>query len=260
MTERFLISLFYVFARQATILPVLLLIGCSFAPADRPFKMKPEADINPVFSIPTIRERMIFLARQEWMLFGRPEFDYSSHPPTLIYPQETAIGRETEPSLLSRVILYWYRVTSLPMVGYQGELRPWSSAFIGWLARSAGVPEYDLPSTVLHWDYIEHALNAGTKARFVAHDARWYAPNPGDLLCAPRGEGFIEIVKSFKHLRRGSFHCDLVVAKRSDQLDLIGGNVLDAVSLTHVNLDVRGCALPTPHRPWLIVLEQRDIE
>ena len=257
---RRLASFFNVFSKLASISSVLMLIGCIFTPADRPFRMTPTADIEPAFAVPSIRERMIFLARQEWMLFGRPVADYSTNPPVLIYPEETGGGQETQPPLLARVILYWYTVTSQPMLGYQGELRPWSGAFIVWLARSAGVPERDIPSTVLHWDYIEHALKAGNKARFVARNARLYAPKSGDLLCAPRGEVFMAEVNSFKRLRRGTFHCDLVVERRPGELDLIGGNVLDAVSLTHVSLDAEGRALPSRDRPWLVVLEQRDIE
>lgn len=260
MITRVLTVLTRGFARSAAILPFLLLGGCCIAPADRSFKLTPAASIEAGFAIPSIRERMIYLARQEWTLFGRPVADYSNDPPALVYPTETEHGFETQPPLLSRVILYWYTATSLPMVGYDGELRPWSGAFIVWLARSAGVPERDLPSTVLHWDYIEHALKAGNKNRFVAHSARSYPPKPGDLLCAPRGGPFIAEVNKFERLRRGTFHCDLVVEQKPGALDLIGGNVLDAVSLTNVALDASGCALPSRERPWLVVLEQRDID
>ncbi|MGR9045878.1 MAG: DUF2272 domain-containing protein [Gammaproteobacteria bacterium] len=250
----------HVFVKLASISSGLMLIGCTVTPAEQPFRMTPTADIKPAFAIPSVRERMIYLARQEWTLFGRPVADYSSDPPVLVYPADTDIGQETQPPLLSRVILYWYTVTSLPMVGYQGELRPWSGAFIVWLARSAGVAEQDLPSSVLHWDYIEQALKASNAARFVARNARVYAPKPGDLLCAPRGETFMADVDSFERLRRGTFHCDLVVALHPGELELIGGNVLDAVSLTHVAIDAKGCALPSRERPWRVVLEQRDIE
>ena len=255
-----LISLLIVFAQSALVASVFMLMGCSFAPAEKSFRMTPAANIEPAVTVPSIRERMIYLARQEWMLFGRPVVDYSSSPPALVYPEETERGREAQPPFLTRVILYWYTVTSLPLLGYQGELRPWSGAFITWLARSAGVPERDLPSTVLHWDYIERALKAGNKARFVARNARTYAPKPGDLLCAPRGEAFSAEVNHFERLRRGTFHCDLVVEQRSGELDVIGGNVLDAVSLTPVSLDTKGCILPSRDRPWLVVLEQRDVE
>lgn len=213
----------------------------------------------PAFSIPSIRERMIYLARQEWELFGRPVADYSGPEPVLVFPEHRDASHETQAPFLSRVILYWYSATRLPLLNHDGEIRPWSSAFIVWLARSAGVPERDLPSTVLHWDYIEHALHAGKGARFIAHDAHFYSPEPGDLLCAPRSDDFIEKVKEFRQLRRGPYHCDLVVNKTTGELELIGGNVLDAVSLTRVPLDRNGIVRTVAERPWLIVLEQRGI-
>ncbi len=217
-----------------------------------------QSGIAPAFMIPSVRERMIYLAQQEWTLFGRPIADYSVGESELIYPEDKEPTHETQAPYFSRVILYWYNATHLPLLNHDGEVRPWSAAFIVWLARSAGVPEQDLPSTVLHWDYIEHAMFAGKNARFIARDAHFFSPNPGDLLCAPRSEIFTQQVQAFRQLRRGPYHCDLVVAKKNDALDVIGGNVLDAVSMTRVTLDDNGIVKPTKERPWLIVLEQRE--
>jgi hypothetical protein len=238
----------------------LLQIGCTLIAVDQPPRITPAEGTKPVFAIPTIRERMIYLAHQEWTLFGQPVADYTHQPPVLTYLTGEVNSHETQAPLFSRVYLYWYTASSLPILGYEGELRPWSGAFIIWLARSAGVPESDLPSTVLHWDYIEHALSADRNARFIARDAKFYSPKPGDLLCAPREEGFMHEVNAFIRLRRGPYHCDIVVERRPNELDLIGGNVLDAVSLTHVELNAQGYVLPIAARPWQIVIEQRDIE
>lgn len=215
--------------------------------------------MSPAFTIPSVRERMIYLARQEWNLFGRPILDYSGCEPELVFPKDSATTHESQAPYFSRVILYWFNATHLPLLNYEGEVRPWSAAFIVWLARSAGVQEKDLPSTVLHWDYIDHAMSAGKNARFIARDARFFSPNPGDLLCAPRSEAFTRQVQSFKELRRGPYHCDLVVTKKNDAVEVIGGNVLDAVSMTNVSLDGKGIVQPTAHRPWLIVLEHREM-
>lgn len=244
------------------LLPLLLmtLAGCTIAPPEPAPRLLPSGAAQPGFAIPSPRERMIYLARQEWMLFGRPEVDYQSTPPRLVYPPAAAATHETQPPFFSRVMLYWYAVSPLPLLGYDGEIRPWSAAFIVWLVRSAGVPQRDLPSSVLHWDYIAHALQAKENARFIARDARRYAPQPGDLLCAPRGDGFVDEVNSFERLRRGAYHCDLVVERRPGALAVIGGNVLDVVALSHVALDDAGYALPTAERPWVVVIEQRDVD
>lgn len=239
-------------------LSIGLMTACTAPIKDETFQLMHEGGVAPAFTIPSIRERMIYLARQEWTLFGRPMADYSGSEPELIFPEDSDPTHETQAPYLSRAILYWYNATQLPLLNHEGEVRPWSAAFIVWLARSAGVPEQDLPSTVLHWDYIEHALSAGKNARFIARDAHFFSPNPGDLLCAPRSEDFTRQVQAFEQLRRGPYHCDLVVAKHNDALDVIGGNVLDAVSMTRVALNSNGIVRPTKERPWLIVLQQRE--
>jgi hypothetical protein len=120
------------------------------------------------------------------------------------------------------------------------------------------VPESDFPATVLHWDYIQYVMAAGSDNRFVSHAISTYAPKPGDIICAPRGEAFIQSIHTYQELRRGAYHCDLVVAKRPGELDVIGGNVMDAVSLAHIKLDGAGRVLPTKARPWMLVIEQRN--
>jgi hypothetical protein len=110
----------------------------------------------------------------------------------------------------------------------------------------------------LHWDYIQHVLAADSDSTFVSHAINTYAPKPGDILCAPRGEAFIQSIHNYNDLRRGAYHCDLVVAQRPGELDVIGGNVLDAVSMTHIKLDEAGKVLPTKSRPWALAIEQRN--
>ena len=222
-------------------------------------RLTPSDEISANFVVPDARARMVFLARQEWAIFGRPVVRDDPSRPMLIFPPAVEATHEVQGPMLTRVLTYWYAVSDQPIVGFQGELRPWSAAFIGWVVRSAGVPEDEFPSTVLHWDYIAHALNGDgdDAARFVARDARAYAPKVGDLICAPRGEAFVAEVRDFASLRRGAYHCDLVVAVRAGQLDAIGGNVLDAVSLTQVRLDTEGRVLRSAARPWVAVIEQR---
>ena len=234
---------------------VLLLSGCAVQKQRQTPAISVAANITPSFVIPDVRERMLYLARQEWKLFGRPEVNYDFDPPTVTYPSEATQGHETLLPFFSRVFMYWHTATDLPIIGYEGELRPWSGAFIVWLARSAGVPESDLPSTVLHWDYIQHVMAGGSESRFVSHAISTYAPKPGDIICAPRGDAFIQSIHTYKDLKRGAYHCDLVVAQRSGELDVIGGNVQDAVSLAHIKLDGAGKVLPTKARPWMLAIE-----
>lgn len=214
-------------------------------------------NVTPSFDIPSVKERMLHLAHQEWVLFGRPEVNYDVEPPVLTYPDKATHGHEALAPFFSRVFMYWHTATDLPIIDEGGEIRPWSAAFIVWLARSAGVAESDLPSTVLHWDYMQHVMTAGSESKFVSHAINAYTPMPGDMICAPRGEAFSRSIKSYNDHRRGAYHCDLVIAKRPGVIDVIGGNVIDAVSLAHIKLDDTEKVLPTKARPWSLVIEQR---
>jgi Uncharacterized protein conserved in bacteria (DUF2272) len=230
----------------------LLGAGCATQPIGAP-PLTPSADVEPNFLVPDVRERMVLLARQEWTLFGQPVVVRGANGVAQL-EFAGAATHEIQPALLSRVLMYWYAVTRLPIVGNQGELEPWSAAFISWLAKSAGLPPEDFPPTVRHWDYIERALEARDGARFAAHDPRAYAPKAGDLVCTSRSNA----VAGFAALRRGPYHCDLVVGVEAGEIHLIGGNVSDAVSLARYEVDERGVLKYREDRPWVVVIEQRD--
>ena len=97
-------------------------------------------------------------------------------------------------------------------------------------------------------------LGSDDAARFVARDPRAYAPRMGDLVCASRSND----VREFVALRRGPYHCDLVVASGIGAIEVIGGNVGDAVALARLEVDGRGVLMPRSELPWVAVLEQRD--
>jgi hypothetical protein len=161
------------------------------------------------------------------------------------------------------VLVYWYGVSRAPIVGPAGELRPWSAAFVSWLARSAGYVPEEFPATVLHWDYIERFLRPRPGDAFETRDPLRHAPKVGDLVCgardgnvdaAARASGYLP----FASLRRGAYHCDLVVAARPGELQTIGGNVSDVVALQRVPSASDGRLLPDPRRPWAAVVARRD--
>ena len=230
----------------------LLAAGCATQPLGAP-PLTPSAYVEPNFLVPTVRERMVVLARQEWTLFGQP---VAVRDPNGVTQLEFggAATHEAQPAMLPRVLMYWYSVTRLPIVGYQGELQPWSAAFISWLAKNAGLTPEDFPPTVLHWDYIARFLGAPDSARFTAHDPRAYAPKVGDLLCLSRSGA----VAAFAELRRGPYHCDLVVSVGPGEIEVIGGNIGDAVALMRSEIDERGLLKLRDDQPWVVVIEQRD--
>jgi hypothetical protein len=227
--------------------------GCATPPPTGAPPLTPSADVTPNVLVPSARERMVFLARQEWALFGRA-VAVRAPDGTVQLAFEGDATHEAQPAMLSRVLMYWYAVSRSPIFGQQGELEPWSAAFVSWLARSAGLPPEEFPATVLHWDYIERFLGARDGERFVARDPRVYAPRTGDLVCISRSSAVVD----FASLRRGPYHCDLVVAADGGAIEVVGGNVGDAVALTRFAADERGLLLPRDDRSWVAVIEQRD--
>jgi hypothetical protein len=240
-------------ARRLGLAIVAVLAGCVTPPSPPPpptgpppLTMRPE--IAPNFVVPSPRERMVYLAQQEWTLFGGGVVDYDgTAEPTVGFA--SSARHEVQPPMLSRVLMYWYAVSRSPIVGDEGELRPWSAAFIAWLARSAGFTREQFPDTVLHWDYIRGFLEARNAATFAAVDPATYTPGVGDLVCNGRGRPV-----TFATLRPGGYHCDLVVAASPGMLEAIGGNVGDVVALSRLPLDEQGRLVPMPGRPWAVVL------
>lgn len=230
----------------------LLAAGCATRPVGPP-PLTPSAAVTPNFLVPSMRERMVFLARQEWELFGRGVVVQGANGTARIAFEADAT-HEAQPAMLSRVLMYWYAVTRSPIVDDQGELQPWSAAFVSWLARGAGLPSEEFPSTVLHWDYIERFLGARDGARFAARDPAVYAPRAGDLVCVSRSSQVVD----FASLRRGLYHCDLVVGADAAAIEVVGGNVGDTVALARFEVDARGLLRPRDDRPWVAVIEQRD--
>ena len=214
-----------------------------------------------VVTLPTPRQRLVHLALQEWALWGRPRWDSATD--TWEWPAGTAAPRrEHMADATSRVLLYWQglRGNAFQAEDAQypdGSLVAWSAVFISFLMKSAGVPDEVFPGSALHWHYIKAVHDSPSPWGFEALDAACTPAAVGDLICAPR-EGTAQHVTRFEQLAdpasSGGYHCDLVVEVGPTALGAIGGNVRNTVAWTSVPLSPEGLPLPTPQRPWLVVL------
>ena len=242
------------------------LAGCASAPRPRAPERPPPltaSSVPPAFPVPGACERMVHLARQEWSLFGSPEvLAQPDGAARVAFADAGAPTHELHAPMLSRVLVYWYGVSRTPIVGAQGELRPWSAAFVSWIARGAGYVADEFPQTVLHWDYIERFMRPRAGDAFETRDPLRHAPRVGDLVCnardatvdaGARAAGYLP----FASLRRGAYHCDLVVAAQPGEVQVIGGNVSDVVAMTRVRTAEDGRLLPDPRRPWAAVVARR---
>ena len=222
---------------------------------------------------PFSRNDAIGIAMREWRLFGEPVDD--DDPEQRPDPATASVKPERLPGLWERVGEYWWigqdpYESEVDWTGKHGsDGRPfdfvhdgryaWSAAFISYVMRIAGAGTR-FPYSPNHATYI-NAAAAGQAAALRAQDPARYAPALGDLICAGRGPS--KIIQFHNLPTRDLFpaHCGLVVSRRPNQVSIIGGNVDDAVTLTHVPTDPNGLLdAPTggsydSRYAWCVVLQ-----
>ncbi len=264
-----------------SLLPFLLMLALAACAARRP---APLPDPNP--ASPLARA-----AVEEWRIWGRIVIEGWPDQP----PPDTA----ATPARFARLTGYWssmpggWRIAQqhenlrsgivalearlAAEGGEESEARPlpqasiddlayyanpaWSAAFISAVARLAGLPEEDLPSSSRHSRYIDailaRAMADRAHAPFTPHAPEDQAPVPGDLLCADRAwvrlshwtERFAE------RGRPRPMHCDVVVRTMTGTIEAIGGNVQGTVALRRFPADRTGRVVPAPYdRPGFVLL------
>ncbi len=114
----------------------------------------------------------------------------------------------------------------------------WSAAFISYVMHSAGVPTFKV--SALHFDYIKQAWQ-GVGAYHMA-DPLTTAPKVGDMLCYLRGQAHIQGYAAFDDYLKTNeralpAHCDVVVRVGADEVQLVGGNVINTVMLRKLPKD-----------------------
>src|ERR1700730_16615071 len=102
--------------------------------------------------------------------------------------------------------------------------------------RMAGARDL-FPYAVAHADYINAAAlatrNEASKSSLRNENPEAHAPQPGDLICSGRHDA-VRLRYGDLPGRHFASHCAIVVERASGSLSIVGGNVADAVALTHV--------------------------
>lgn len=248
----------------------LLAVGCAgpaAAPSEPPLPYPASA-----------RERILRIALAEWEDWGRVTRDAFVRAPST--------GLEGEPENFPRVLAYWGAVeydhdaVATNRALYASELaaprdgprslfaKPyWSAAFVAYVMRSAGVGLREFRPSATHAFYLDRliadAMAYPDLAPFVPRDAAEYAPRPGDLVCFDRSPRD----KALRHWSqrvaeagvRRPMHCDIVTGAAPGVVEVVGGNVMDAVAMTRIPADAAGRLLPPPpgFPPWFGVFENR---
>lgn len=228
---------------------------------------------------PFNRQDVAAIAMREWRMFGMPVSD--DDPEDRPEASSAAMKPERIPGLWQRVGEYWWigqdpSETEVSWTGKQDgdghSFAPendghyaWSAAFISYVMRVAGANDR-FPYSPNHSTYI-NAAASGQSSGLRAQDPHSYIPKLGDLLCVGRGKSKSVTFSMLPTSYGFPSHCGIVVATNQNappfghEISIVGGNVDDSVSLTHVPVDARG-ALAGPdgqfydqRYPWLAVLE-----
>lgn len=204
-------------------------------------------------------DQILKTAEAEWGFFGRQ---------TVIIDDEREsmplVGKWEDDGEMwaNRVNVYWRSVGKPRLDGYDCK-QPWSAAFISWVMQTSGLSDLEFPSSDAHWNYIRYfARNGSTQAAFRPHKIADYAPKPGDLICATRGNsGFIPVYDAMDTnsvlMGHTKLHCDIVSSVKGNQIEAIGGNVRNSVTKSTIASGKDGKLKPSERRPWFVVLENQ---
>lgn len=131
---------------------------------------------------------------------------------------------------------------------------PWSAAFVSFVMARAGVPGFNASAS--HIDFVRDAYRNPQGSPYGFDDPDATSPAVGDLLCYARGAHPIGPQGLRAFLGNGSgeglnMHCDIVVAANPGgdrRLYLVGGNVLQGVTMRVLPLNRKGALWGLPHR------------
>jgi hypothetical protein len=215
---------------------------------------------------PFSRSAAIAIATDEWRLWGNRIGEAPD------YTQTEATMGERQPGLWQRIGEYWWEGMNAgePDAAYtgkhdaQGHVFPiavngqyaWSAAFISYVMRIAGAgPTF--PYAPDHATYINYAARAAegkiTNPLLIAENPATYAPRLGDLVCFPRGSARSLSFVDLPTAHNFPAHCGITVAAAPYDIDIIGGNVDDAVVLEDVQTNAQGL-IDDGTENWFVVL------
>ncbi|MGJ4728549.1 DUF2272 domain-containing protein [Luteimonas sp. SDU101] len=124
---------------------------------------------------------------------------------------------------------------------------PWSAAFVSWVMQRAGLPGFG--GSASHLGYVRRAYREPFLSPYRVSSPETGKVAVGDMLCSVRGGsriyGFGELASVLSSDEPGlGMHCDIVVGtsirERQQFAHLVGGNVLDSVTMRELPLSPGG--------------------
>ncbi|MEM8778649.1 MAG: DUF2272 domain-containing protein, partial [Cyanobacteria bacterium P01_G01_bin.49] len=189
-----------------------------------------------IFEDANFKKKLVETAFEEWEFFSR------------------GTKKEREDGIWQHIVQYWQEALNMNNIDTPTDVGniPWSAAFISWLMTKSGARN-KFKRNASHSVYIRDAIKKRKEkvidAPFIAFKINEVSPQVGDLVCAPRQSGV-----TYDTTESYISHCDLVVEKRDDEIDIIGGNVSNSVTKKTLKLDDNS-RVDDNSRPWFVVIK-----
>jgi hypothetical protein len=184
------------------------------------------------------------IATNEWKGWGEPTIQKDGK-------QTKKGGFEADKGFSERVSEYWRIGTGSKLTGQDRNV-PWSSAFISYIMKKAGAGDkfvYNPSHSKYITDSISNRKQGKFNEAFVGYKINEVSPEVGDLVCYSRQDGVgYDTTGNYKS------HCDLVVKKSKNQIEVIGGNVNDSVTKKIVSTNNQGIVSDKKYN-WFTVIK-----
>ena len=249
------------------------------APASAAARAMEPCDLPPAPGTGYTAAAIVRTACQEHKAWLQPFIDVDGRLASMTVTEAERSRLADDTPAWQRVARYWresgtlssmFHIAGAQSCLYQGGSReadndcraylvdnPWSAAFVSWVMARAPLPGFQ--GSARHVDYIARAWRDPEGSPYSFADPYASRPAPGDLLChlrdtATRGPAGLRQALESRQVPQRS-HCDIVVAADlagDRRLYLVGGNVLNAVTMRILPLDGEGrllaseVAIPLP--------------
>jgi lysozyme family protein len=180
-------------------------------------------------------------ATEEWDFFGEQTRNVAGGETKAGHKEnEARVPPGSGEDWFARVGTYWREGTGKLGLDGRSQNEPWSAAFISFVVKSAN-PAGRFQGSARHSEYISRAIrdciDKNAKAGYWCRRLNEHLPKVGDIICWAREAGV-----DYDHQKGGEYdgHCDIVVAVRPDQIDVIGGNVGNSITKRTFACDAGG--------------------
>lgn len=211
--------------------------------------------------MPATVQSILDAANAEWVHWGRSTW----HVPT----NRRQVGHtDDEPAFAQHIIDRYCSVGggNPSPVDIQDDRYFWSAVGVSAIMSNAGFTKREFPFAQAHSRFIrafvaarKNVVNSAAFWGFRLNE-RGGEPDVGDIVAYARGANMtaIKAQRLFDATTTYESHSDIVVAKRANEIDVIGCNVLDSVTKKTLRLDASGHIVDTRHF-WFATLKRREV-